>query len=202
MKKIDKVDAVIATGSDNTSRYFEFNFSGLPVLIRKNRSSCAILKGNETELDYFNLGKDLFHYYGLGCRNISKIYIPKNFELTKLIGSLTDYKDVMELTEYADNYLYNKAIYKMDQVPIKDNGFLLIKEDEKIVSPIGVLFFERYENDKALAKKLEMEKDQIQCLVSKNAWFPNTIQFGSAQQPELWDYADGRDTMEFILGLN
>jgi len=202
VNQIEGVHAVIATGSDNSSRYFEYNFSGLPVLIRKNRSSCAILKGNESKSDYVNLGKDIFQYYGLGCRNASKIHIPKKFQMGKLINGLSAYEEVLTNTEYADNYHYNAAIYQLNEVPVNDTGFVLFKKAEQVVSPIGVVYVQEYSNASELEHQLESSKHQIQCIVSKDAWYPGSMQFGEAQAPELWDYADGRDTLEFILSLN
>ena len=192
-------DAIIATGSNNTSRYFDYYFSKYPHIIRRNRHSVAILTGNETADDYHALADDIFAYYGLGCRSVSKIYVPTDYDCNTFFGNIVDYCTVAHNAKYSDNYTYNKAIYLMSDAKILDNNFLLLKEDEGLGSPIGVLFAERYDDLDALAEKLRAMKDDLQCVVSA-ADLPGlpTVGFGQAQYPTLTDYADGVDTMEFL----
>ena len=195
-------DAIIATGSNNTSRYFDYYFSKYPHIIRRNRHSVAILTGNETPDDYHALADDIFAYYGLGCRSVSKIYVPMDYDYNALFGNIIDYCTVAHNAKYSDNYTYNKAIYLMSDAKILDNNFLLLKEDEGIGSPIGVLYAERYNNVNALAEKLRTMKDDLQCVVSAND-LPGlpTVGFGQAQYPSIFDYADGVDTMEFLQSI-
>jgi hypothetical protein len=196
-------DAIIATGSNNTSRYFDYYFSKYPHIIRRNRHSVAILTGNETPDDYHALADDIFAYYGLGCRSVSKIYVPMDYDYNTFFGNIIDYCTVAHNAKYSDNYTYNKAIYLMSDAQILDNNFLLLKEDEGLGSPIGVLYAERYDNIEAVADKLRGMKDDLQCVVSANP-MPGlpTVGFGKAQYPGLMDYADGVDTMEFLQCIN
>lgn len=192
------MDAYIATGSDNSSRYFNYYFGKYPHVIRQNRTSVAVLSGNETREDYIDLGRDIFQYYGLGCRNVSKIYVKSKAQLQDLLGALEVYSPIALHHKYHNNYDYNKSIYLVNLEDHLDNGFLLVKESEDLVSPISVLFYEVYENEAKLAEKLEGLKAKIQCIVGVGA---EHIPFGSAQSPEPWEYADELDTMAFLLGL-
>jgi hypothetical protein len=191
-------DAVIATGSNNSARYFEQYFGKYPNIIRKNRSSLAVLTGNETEEEIQALGKDIFQYYGLGCRNVSKLLVPEAYDFSPFIKALDEFKWVADHHKWVNNYDYNKSIYLVNNEPHLDSGFFLMKEDEALVSPISVLFYEFYKSTKELEEKLAKREEQIQCVVQKGA----KIEPGQAQQPELWDYADGVDTLEFISSLN
>ena len=198
--RLENFDAVIATGSNNTSRYFEHYFGKKPNIIRKNRNSVAVLSGNETEDELRALGEDIFRYYGLGCRNVSKIYVPKDYNFEKLFNALFHYKDIIHQHKYANNYDYNKAVYLMSEFKILDNGFLVLKEDNGLSSPISALFYSFYEDETSLKKELEELDEQIQCVVS-NGIVENQVNFGQTQRPGLNDYADGIDTMEFLLKL-
>ncbi|MEP3836076.1 MAG: acyl-CoA reductase [Algibacter sp.] len=198
--KIENFDAVIATGSNNTARYFEFYFKDKPSIIRKNRNSIAILTGNETPEDLKNLSEDIFRYYGLGCRNVSKVFVPKNYDFKVLFESIYHWHPIIEKAKYANNYDYNKAVYLMSEFDMLENGFFMIKEDESFASPIATLFYEYYENASELKTKLESKKDQIQCIVSKG-FDKNEIAFGATQKPQLWDYADDVDSVEFLLAI-
>tara|TARA_B100000949_G_scaffold39525_1_gene33503 strand:- start:25323 stop:26363 length:1041 start_codon:yes stop_codon:yes gene_type:complete len=197
-EKLDNFDAVIATGSNNTSRYFEYYFGKKPNIIRKNRNSVAVLTGNESEEELKALGEDIFRYYGLGCRNVSKIYVPKGYEFDTLFNALFHYKDIIHQHKYANNYDYNKAVYLMSEFKILDNGFLILKEDEALTSPISALFYSYYDDESTLREKLQHMEEQIQCVVSIKE---SDINFGDTQKPSLSDYADGIDTMEFLLKL-
>lgn len=198
--KLENFDAVIATGSNNTARYFESYFSGKPHIIRKNRNSVAVLDGTETENQLKNLGEDIFRYFGLGCRNVSKLYVPENYDFEPFFSAIYAWSPIMDHAKYAHNYDYNKAVYLMSEFKLLDNGFLLLKEDSGFGSPIAVLFCETYENEENLQQKLNAKEPEIQCVVS-NGGEKNSVQFGKTQQPELWEYADGVDTLDFLIEL-
>ncbi len=198
--KLQNFDAVIATGSNNTARYFEYYFKGKPSIIRTNRNSLAILNGSETKEELKALSNDIFRYYGLGCRNVSKLFVPKAYNFDAFFESIYDWNPIINEAKYANNYDYNKAVYLMSEFNLLDNGFLMIKEDKNYASPIATVFYEYYENTEVLKRKLEKEKNNIQCIVSKN-FIDNEIDFGQTQNPQLWDYADHVDTVDFLLTI-
>jgi hypothetical protein len=198
--KMEGFDAVIATGSNNTARYFEYYFKDKPSIIRKSRNSVAILTGNETSEDLANLGEDIFRYFGLGCRNVSKLYVPKGYNFDAFFQAIYEQKDVIYYEKYANNYDYNKAVFLMSNFKLLDNEFLTIKEDTSYASPISSVFYEYYEDVNEIKNRLEMDAEQIQCIVS-NGITENSIPFGQTQKPNLWDYADNVDTLEFLLGI-
>ena len=198
--KVTEYDAVIATGSDNTARYFEYYFGKKPHIIRKNRHSVAVLTGEETPEELQDLGKDIFLYYGLGCRSVSKLFVPQGYDFDLLFQAIYPYKDIIEEQKYANNYDYNKAVYLMSLYRLLENGFLLLKEDEHYGSPIATLFYEYYTNKEALKKKLATDREKIQCVVGHN-FIDGEIPFGQTQTPKLWDYADGVNTLTFLLNL-
>jgi hypothetical protein len=196
--KLENFDAVIATGSNNTARYFEYYFKDKPSIIRKSRNSIAVLNGEESKEDLVALGEDIFRYFGLGCRNVSKLFVPKGYSFNAFFEALFEYQDVIHYEKYANNYDYNKAVFLMSNFKLLDNGFLTIKEDSSHASPISSVFYEYYENLSDLGQKLELEKENIQCIVSNNL-IKNSVAFGHTQQPKLWDYADNIDTISFLL---
>ena len=198
--KLENFDAVIATGSNNTARYFEYYFKDKPNIIRKNRNSVAVLTGEETEEDLVSLGEDIFRYFGLGCRNVSKLFVPEDYNFDAFFKAIYEYKDVIFYEKYSNNYDYNKAVFLMSNFKLLDNEFLTLKEDISYASPISSVFYERYENIEDIKKQLEKDADQIQCVVS-NGVIENSIPFGKTQQPELWDYADNVDTLLFLNKL-
>jgi hypothetical protein len=198
--KLEHFDAVIATGSDNTARYFEYYFRGKPAIIRKNRNSVAILTGNETSEDFEKLSEDIFRYYGLGCRNVSKLFVPSGYQFDSFFKGMYHWHSIIEQTKYANNYDYNKAVYLMSEFDMLENGFLMIKEDSSYASPIATVFYEYYDNLEQLKQKLQTDADRIQCVVSKEVW-PDEVGFGETQKPALWDYADGVDTIAFLLKI-
>ena len=198
--KLENFDAIIATGSNNTARYFEFYFKDKPSIIRKNRNSVAVLNGNESHEDLVNLGEDFFRYFGLGCRNVSKLFVPKDYNFDAFFKAIYAYKDVIFYEKYSNNYDYNKAVFLMSNFKLLDNEFLTLKEDTSYASPISSVFYEYYEDIADLQKRLESESNQIQCVVSNNL-IPNSISFGQTQQPKLWDYADNVDTLRFLISL-
>lgn len=192
-EKLTNIDAVIATGSDNTARYFEYYFKGIPNIIRKNRTSVAILSGNETSEELEALGEDIFSYFGLGCRNVSKVFTQKGYDFRDAFPSFEKFKEVANHHKYRNNYDYYKSIYLVNKTPHLDTGYLLINSTDELVSPIGVLFHQEYESLDDLMSLLDSKKDKIQCIVGKDF-----IPFGNAQRPELWDYADDVDTLKFL----
>ncbi|WP_445385103.1 acyl-CoA reductase [Robiginitalea sp. IMCC44478] len=196
--QLGSFDAVIATGSNNTSRYFEYYFADKPHIIRKNRNSVAVLNGKETQADLSGLATDVFRYFGMGCRSVSKLYVPGNYDFSDLFKAFYEFRDVINHHKYSNNYDYNKAVYLMSGSKMLDNDFLLLKEDTGFGSPIGTLFYEHYQSEEALKRVLEQNNENIQCLVGHEA-IPGAIPFGKAQKPDLSDYADGVDTVEFLL---
>lgn len=198
--KLKSFDAIIATGSDNTARYFEYYFSKVPNVIRKNRNSVAVLTGNETKEQLQALGEDIFRYYGLGCRSVSKIMIPENYNFDLFFEAMYDYHDIMNSAKYANNYDYNKAVYLMSNYKLFENGFLMLKEDQSYASPIATLFYEKYESIDLLTKKLEKDKEKIQCIVGTD-FLPKCTEFGQTQNPGLSDYADGIDIIKFLAKI-
>ena len=198
--KLEGFDAVIATGSNNTARYFEYYFKDKPSIIRKNRNSVAVLDGTETFEDLVGLGEDIFRYFGLGCRNVSKLFVPKDYNFDNFFKAMYEYRDVIQYEKYANNYDYNKAVFLMSNFQLLDNEFLTIKEDVSYASPISSVFYEFYENLEEITTRLNADAEQIQCVVSKNL-IPNSVTFGQTQQPRLWDYADNVDTLAFLNNL-
>jgi len=196
-EKLTDFDAVIATGSDNTARYFEYYFKNKPNIIRKSRNSVAVITGNETEEDFINLSDDIFQYFGLGCRSVSKLYVPKAYQFDLFFNGMYTKKDMINNAKYANNYDYNKAVYLMSEFDLLENGFLMIKEDESYSSPIASVFYEYYDNEIDLKIKLHQDKEKIQCIVA-NGFIENEVAFGKTQHPKLTDYADGINTLEFL----
>ena len=199
-EKLEGFDGVIATGSNNTARYFDYYFGKYPHIIRRNRNSVAILSGKETPEQLAGLADDIFRYFGLGCRNVSKLFLPRGYDFDAFFKAMFNWKEVINDTRYINNYDYNKAVYLMSDIPLLDNEFMLLKEDTSFSSPISVVFYEYYDSPDQLATYLEEQKDEIQCVVSETG-IPNGLPFGTTQTPELWDYADGVDTMAFLAGL-
>ena len=198
--KLEGFDAVIATGSDNTARYFEYYFKNKPSIIRKNRNSVAILHGEETNAQLEALSNDIFRYYGLGCRSVSKLFVPKAYNFDAFFNAVYKWHPVIDEAKYANNYDYNKAVYLMSEFDMLENGFLMLKADESYASPIATVFYEHYESKAALEEKLRAESDKIQCVVA-DGFMANEVAFGDTQNPQLWDYADNVDTVEFLLKI-
>ena len=194
-------DAVIATGSNNTSRYFEYYFGKYPHIIRKNRNSIAVLTGEEKEEELQTLGKDIFQYFGLGCRNVSKIFVPENYDFDRFLKAMQPFSDIILHHKYKNNYDYYKAIYLVNGEAHHDNGFLLLKEEAGYGSPPSVLYYTVYKDKSRLDFQLLTERENIQTVVSGIPVPLPSVPSGKAQEPELWDYADGVDTLEFLTGL-
>ena len=196
-------DAIIATGSDNTARYFHYYFGKYPNIIRKNRNGVAVIPEDYNEEDLKKLADDIFIYYGLGCRNVSRLFLPENFEINRFFENIEHYYDILNNHhKYANNYNYHKSIYLMNKVPHLDNGFALLKEDESFTSPISTIFYETYKDIEHVKEKLKFHSEKIQCVVSNPGTINNAVPFGKAQFPELWDYADNIDTLKFLISLN
>lgn len=195
--KMNNFDAVIATGSDNTNRYFETYFAKYPHIFRGNRTSLAVLTGEESREDLVNLGHDVFDFYGLGCRNVSKIFVPKGYDLNKIFDAFFEFKEVVNHKKYGNNYDYNKAVYLLEQVPdLLENGFLLVKKDSNLHSPLAVLFYDEYDDQCDIGKFLHEHADHIQCVAGERF-----IPFGKTQEPGVDDFADNTDTMKFLTEL-
>ncbi|MEZ4779441.1 MAG: acyl-CoA reductase [Flavobacteriaceae bacterium] len=198
--KLERFDAVIATGSNNTALYFEHYFGKYPNIIRKNRNSVAVLTGTETVSQLEGLSEDIFSYFGLGCRNVSKLYVPKGYNFELFFKSMFSQKEVIHHDKYMNNYDYNKAVYLMGGVNLLDNEFLLLKEDPALSSPISVVFYEYYTNFENLKNSLTQNRETIQCIVSDSG-IEGEVHFGKSQSPQLWEYADGVDTLKFLATL-
>lgn len=194
--RLDNIEAIIATGSDNSSRYFEHYFGKYPNIIRKNRSSVAILSGNETEEELRELGKDIFLYYGLGCRNVSKLYVPEGYDFARFFESIVDEGHVIENNKYYNNYSYNKTIYLLNKEELLDNNFVVLRKDSGFSSPIGVLYYDYYTSEVEVNNELKNQEEKLQCIVGKNF-----IPFGQSQFPGLTDYADNINLLKFLTSL-
>lgn len=196
------VDAAIATGSNNSSRYFEYYFRNIPHILRKNRNSIAVLTGNETTEELVALGNDVFDYFGLGCRNVTKIYFPENYSFKTLFDVWEkSHAEVAFHNKYVNNYNYHKALLLMNLDPHIDAGFVLMKERKELYSPVGMVNYEFYSDVDNLKLKFEEIADEIQCVVSQNEKI-STLKLGQSQCPTLWDYADGIDTVQWALNAS
>jgi hypothetical protein len=194
-------DAIIATGNNNSSRYFEYYFGRHPHIIRKNRNGVAVITGHESGEEMKKLATDIFMYFGLGCRNISKIYLPHGFGIEEIMPFFQDYAFLADHNKYRNNYEYHKSIFLINRIDHRDNGFLLAREEISLMSPISVIHTETYHSIDLLNKQLFQQRDRIQCIVSSYKGIENAILPGRSQFPELWDYADDLDTMGFLMNL-
>lgn len=201
VERLKDFDAVIATGSNNSGRYFDYYFGKYPNIIRKNRSSVAVLSGNETKEDIVALGHDLFDYFGLGCRNVAKIFIPTDFDFVFFLDSLIPFTSLMHHNKYKNNYDYNRSILLLNETHHYASDFVILTESKGMVSPISTIYYETYTDQSDWENRLLDEAEQIQCVVGNTRTHDHLIPFGKAQQPELSDYADKIDTMEFLLNL-
>jgi hypothetical protein len=200
--RLRNIEAVIATGSNNSARYFEYYFGKYPNIIRQNRNSVAVLTGSESIAELRALGEDVFMYYGLGCRNVSKLFVPRGYKFDTFYSSIIDFASLVQNNKYMNNYEYNRTVYLMSSdKSLLDNNFLLLKEDVNYSSPVGVLYYEYYDDINALNERLQKDQSQIQCIVSGSTAIDNALPFGTAQCPGLSDFADGVDTMEFLTGF-
>lgn len=199
--KLEDYDAVITTGSDNSARYFEYYFNKVPNIIRKNRTSVAVISGKETDEELENLTNDIFTYFGLGCRNVTQLLIPEDFEVDKIFNAFMKYKDIIYHNKYANNYDYHKAIFLLNEDKFWDNNFVLLREEDSLFSPLGVLFFKRIPWEE-IPVFLKNNEEKLQCIVSNSEIETfRPLPFGKTQQPDWHQYADGADTVKFILSL-
>lgn len=201
VERLKDFDAVIATGSNNSGRYFDYYFGKYPNIIRKNRSSVAILSGSESPEQIKALGNDFFDYFGLGCRSVSKIFVPKDFDFVYFLDHLSSFQSLMMHNKFKNNYDYNRSVFLLNQATHYASNFLMLVKNKGMVSPISTVYYEYYKDQADWENRLMDEAEQIQCVVGDAGKHPHLIDFGQAQKPELWDYADKIDTMEFLLKL-
>jgi len=188
-------DAYIATGSNNSSRYFEYYFGRYPSIIRKNRTSVAILTGKEKRYELDKLADDVYQYFGLGCRNVTKIFVPKNYDFAPLLNAFKKYDHLADHHKYKNNYDYNLAILILNNQYYMSNESIILVENESPFSPIAQLHYQYYSNENEVRTSIKDDRN-IQCIVSKK-----DIGFGGAQSPQVCDYADGIDTIAFLKTL-
>ena len=194
--RIGQVDAVIATGSDNSSRYFEQYFGKYPHVFRRNRTSVAVLDGSETKEEIYLLGHDIFDFFGLGCRNVAHLLLPEGFDLNRFFEGIVEHSFVIQHNKYANNYDYNKAVYLLNKLPLLDNNFVLLRESKDLFSPLGMVHYHYFKTNQDVKNYLSLHEENIQAIVGHGF-----IQFGCAQKPTLCDYADGIDTVRFLNSL-
>lgn len=194
--RIGEVDAVIATGSDNSLKFFEEYFGKYPHIFRRNRTSVGVIDGTESKEELFELGKDIFNYFGLGCRNVSHLLVPKGYDFKPFFEGIVDHSDVINHFKYGNNYDYNRTVYLMNLHPMLDNNFVLLYENEELYSPLAMIYYHTYENEADVQDYLSKHSENIQAVVGKNY-----IPFGDAQRPKLNDYADGVDVMTWLESI-
>ena len=196
-------DAIIATGSNNTNRYFEYYFSKYSNILRKSRHSVAVLTGEESFEELEDLADDVFLYFGLGCRNVSKIFVPQNYDFNKMGQAFQKYKHLIDNHKYSNNLIYQYALISMNKIVHINFGNLLLLERNELSSGIGILNYEFYNSLNDVKEKLDIQKNEIQCIVSRKQEVENAvIPFGKSQKPELHNYADNIDTINFILNTH
>ncbi len=199
--RLGGIDAIIATGSNNTFRYFEYYFGKYAHIFRKNRNGAAILDGTESGEELCALADDVFLYFGMGCRNVAKLYLPENYGYKKLFEAFERYRNLIDHNKYANNYQYQRSVFLMNLVEHHDNGFLLLREDPALSSPVGTLHTQTWDDPGTLAGDLHAIREGIQCIAGPEMPGLSTLPFGRTQRPELWDYADHVDTLEFLFNL-
>lgn len=204
---LNDADAVIATGSANTNRYFEYYFRSLPKVLRSQRTSVAVLSGSEPHEELQALGTDVFQYFGLGCRSVTKLMLPRGFDLDRLFAAWVEWGYVAQNNKYANNYDYHKAVWLLNQEDLIENGFLLLKEDTGWVSPVGTLYYAWYDALDDVREELKAAADNLQCIATEipeslKVTSVPTVPLGQSQKPNPWDYADEVDTLNFLLALS
>ncbi len=201
-ERLNAADAFIATGSDNTARYFEYYFAKRPHIIRRNRTSVGLLMGEEGSDEFAKLGEDILSYYGLGCRNISSLLVPEGYDFIPLLQTLDPLAPTYKnLSKWINNYDYNKSIYLVNRVHHYDNGYLMLTENESLVSPISTVHYQMYRDLDHASEILSRQAGKIQVVASASGWYPGSVPFGQTQHPGLSDYADGVDTMAFLTSI-
>jgi hypothetical protein len=199
--KLTDIEAVIATGSNNTSRYFDYYFSKYPHIIRKNRTSLAIVSHDTDEESLRKIGNDIFDFFGLGCRNVTHVLFPKDYDLNRFFKAIYDFNPIVNHNKYANNYDYYKALFMLNREDLLDNGFLLLRKHAALSSVLGTLHYQFYNGKESVLHLLETQKEEIQCVVNDAGWPENAVLPGETQNPRLWEYADGVDTIAFLLSL-
>jgi len=194
-------DAVIATGSNNSGRYFDYYFGRYPSVIRRNRNSVAVIGSGDGEDVFSAVASDAMYYFGLGCRSVSKLYVPQGFDFVPFLDAFENFGNLAENTKYFNNYEYNKSVFLINGIPHLDTGFLLLKEDESLASPIAVLHYEYYDDIDVLNRKLMTMQNRLQCVVSSKAPEKGFVKPGTTQFPALDDWADGVDILDFLSSL-
>ena len=200
-ERLSDFDAVIATGSNNTNRYFEYYFGKYDKILRHNRNSVAIITGDETDEELSALADDVFRYFGLGCRSVSKLYLPAGYDFNRMGEAFQKYDDIINHNKYNNNYSYQYAVMGMNKIEHVNFGHLLLTEKKDLNSPIGVLHFEYYDDIKAVENELMLNAENIQCIVAKSKFSENCFNFGETQKPNIYNFADNIDTIKFITGL-
>jgi len=201
-KQLPEFDAIICTGSNNTSRYFEYYFGKYPHIIRKNRTSVGVLVPEDNSEVFKALGIDIFSYFGLGCRNVSKLFIHESIDVTKILDKFMSFNSLQSHNKYMNNYEYNRSVYLLNQIKHLDTGFMLLKEDEQLHSPLGVVFYETFSDISKISSRLTGIKNELQCIVcSQNLFSKHNTLPGTTQQPMVTEYADDIDTINFLLHI-
>jgi hypothetical protein len=223
--RLGRIDAMIATGSNNSFRYFEYYFGKYPHIFRRNRNAAALLDGTETKEELEALADDVFLYFGMGCRNVAKLYVPEGYDFDGLFRKMEKYLPLIDHHKYANNYLYQRTVFLMNRVEHLDSGFLLVRPERALASPAATLHYETWAGDPHLPPGLQEQAGSIQCIAGRGTGGSNTegvgvsnalgvgvsnalgagilrmVPFGRTQYPELWDYADDVDTLKFLLNL-
>ena len=197
-ERLNSAEMVIATGSDNSARYFDYYFRDKKTLIRKNRTSIAVLTGNETKEDLEALADDIYLYYGLGCRNITHVLMPRNIDLHAFYTALDKYMDHVHHHKFYNNYMYHKSILLMNLTKHYDNGFMIFQEKEALGAPLATLNYHYYDNEAEIVNYIAENSEQLQCIVSQHPAVKGALPFGTSQSPALWHYADNIDTLAFL----
>ncbi len=196
--RLNGIQYLIATGSNNSARYFEYYFKNVPSVIRKNRTSIAVLNGNENEESLKRLADDIYSYYGLGCRNVSHLILPRGFELRPLYEAYDVYMDHVNHHKYYNNYMYHKSILLMNLDKHYDNGFMLFQEKQEPHAPIATLNYHYYDHIDEVHSYLEQHKEQWQCVASDMPELSQAVGLGQTQKPGLTDYADNINLLDFL----
>ncbi len=196
-ERLEGFDMVIATGSNNTSRYFEYYFRKVPAIIRHNRNSIAILDGTESDEELERLGDDIFSYFGLGCRNVSKLYLPEGYDPASLLPAWRRFANLRSHYKYHVNYDHHRAVMMVNREHFTDGGFVLLRESPSLTPPMAVINYEYYRTGREPSITTPMKDNLLQCIAGHGH-----LPFGTTQQPELWDYADNTDTISFLLKKN
>ncbi|PLX06103.1 MAG: acyl-CoA reductase [Marinilabiliales bacterium] len=199
---ISDFNVVIATGSNNSNRYFNEYFKKYPKILRHNRSSIAVLDGNESNKDLENLADDIFMYFGLGCRNVSHLFVPEGYKFDNLAKAFEKYADIINNNKYANNFNYQYTLIAMNRVLHINMNIALLIKSPSIHSPVSIINYQNYKDKSEVNNIISTNKSNIQCIVSNDSEILNSINFGTTQKPSLSDYADNVDTLKFLLNLH